>query len=521
MVLIVADKQENIFPLKTFLEINQFSVDTALSGQEALQKVLKNNYALIILDVEMHDMDGIEVAEKLSAFKKVQNIPIIFLSWGNIEKRFITKDYASGGIEYVLKPFDPDILLLKVQTLCKLYEQTQALNTIHAALKEEIETGKQVEVKLKENTVVFESILNSIHQIVFTVKPSGCIEYVNKYWYNYSPEMSVFPQTPEGSETFFELLNKALLQREQSVAEVRIKKLDTDEFKYHSLKMSPIKNGGEIIKWIGILTDINEQKMIPELVEKMVNERTLALQKANRELESANNELKQFAWVVTHDLQEPLRKIQTFSNIVKDNYLQDDNKAACYMDKVLYSSGRMTTLIHDLLNYTALSGSDSYEIMDLNKVVEDVLQDLELLIREKEATINADSLPAIKMVPIQATQLFQNIIGNALKYAKHNVPSIINIKSELLRKGEYKNGLPQDVDYCRITISDNGIGFSESYLDKIFTVFQRLHKKEEYEGTGIGLAIVKKIIDKHKGSITAKSKENEGAEFIIVLPVNQ
>ncbi len=139
MILIVDDKQENIFSLKTLLEINKFKVDTALSGEEALKKVLKNTYALIILDVQMPDMDGFEVAEAISGNKKSKDTPIIFLSAVNTDKRFITKGYTSGGIDYLVKPFDPDILLLKVNTFCRLFEQTQELNLTHKSLKEEIE----------------------------------------------------------------------------------------------------------------------------------------------------------------------------------------------------------------------------------------------------------------------------------------------------------------------------------------------------------------------------------------------
>lgn len=398
MILIVDDKQENIFSLKTLLEINKFKVDTALSGEEALKKVLKNTYALIILDVQMPDMDGFEVAEAISGNKKTQDTPIIFLSAVNTEKRFITRGYVSGGIDYLVKPFDPDILLLKVHTFCRLFEQTQELNRIHKSLKEEIEERKKIESEL----------------------------------------------------------------------------------------------------------------------EKRVQERTLELVQSNKELETANNELRQFAWVASHDLQEPVRKIKVFSLIIKEKYGLTDDKVAGYLDKVISSSERMMKLIHDLLNYTELSNTQVSSFVDLNKVVDDVLVDLELLIKEKKARVTVSKLPTLEIVKIEAVQIFQNLISNALKYSKAGVPSLIDIKSELLA-----DDIDSASQLCRITISDNGIGFDETYMNKIFNMFQRLHGKSEYEGTGIGLAIVKKIIEKHDGTITAKSRENEGATFIITLPLHK
>lgn len=396
MILIVDDKQENIFSLKTLLEINKFTVDTALSGEEALRKVLKNTYALVILDVQMPDMDGFEVAEAISGNKKTQDTPIIFLSAVNTEKRFITKGYTSGGFDYLVKPFDPDILLLKVHTFCRLFAQTQELTRIHKSLKEEIEERKKIESEL----------------------------------------------------------------------------------------------------------------------ERRVYERTLALQQSNKELETANSELRQFAWVASHDLQEPVRKIKVFSLIVKEKYGLTDDKVSGYLDKIILSSERMMKLIHDLLNYTEVSNSQTSTLVDLNKVVDDVLVDLELLVKEKNAIITVERLPTLEIVKVEAVQIFQNIISNALKYAKAGVPAEIKVTCELFSQ----NGSPKP-GYCRISIADNGIGFDEAYMNKIFNMFQRLHGKSEYEGTGIGLAIVKKIIEKHNGTITAKSRENEGANFIITLPL--
>src|SRR5690606_1382068 len=162
MILIVDDKPENIYSLKKLLESKDFSVDTALSGEEALKKVLKNDYALIILDVQMPGIDGFEVAETISGFSKTKEIPIIFLSAVNTDKKFITKGYESGGIDYVTKPVDPDILLLKVKTFYRLYEQKLALNETQKALRTEIENRKKAQAGLKERVDHLHSTLESL-----------------------------------------------------------------------------------------------------------------------------------------------------------------------------------------------------------------------------------------------------------------------------------------------------------------------------------------------------------------------
>lgn len=187
MILIVDDKPENLFSLKSILEINAFQVDTALSGEEALRKMLKNNYSLIILDVQMPGMDGFEVAEAIMGMNRTKDTPVIFLSAVNTHKKFITKGFESGGIDYITKPVDPDILILKVRTFSRLYEQTRALNEAQNSLRAEIEVRKEAEKALHTTVEELHSTLESIPQIAFTAKQDGTIDFVNANWYKYSP----------------------------------------------------------------------------------------------------------------------------------------------------------------------------------------------------------------------------------------------------------------------------------------------------------------------------------------------
>ncbi|WEK34599.1 MAG: response regulator [Candidatus Pseudobacter hemicellulosilyticus] len=521
MILIVDDRPENIFSLQKLLELNQFQIDTASSGEEALRKVLKNTYFLIILDVQMPGMDGFEVAEALTGYSKSKDIPIIFLSAVNTEKRFIARGYTSGAIDYITKPFDPDILLLKVKTFYRLQMQTRELNEIQKTLREEIEVRKQAQAGLHQSVEELRSILESIPQVAFTSDAQGIIEFVNRYWYQYSFGKDMLPQTPADAPSIADLIRQAVGSGTQTATEVPIRPLKAEEFRVHLFTMTPVRKRENIIKWVGIFTDIHEQRMVNQVLEQRVNERTQELLQANQDLETTNHELQQFAYVASHDLKEPLRKIQVFSHLVKGKFLADNREAINYMDRLIHSSERMNRLISDVLNYSKLSITGEFDKTDISAVIREIMVDIELLIQEKKAVIHLGDIPSLEVIPAQIRQVFQNIISNALKFSSKLEQPELHIQGELVADLELDSEPALDGPYCRITVTDNGIGFDEIYLDKIFAIFQRLHSREEYEGTGIGLAIVKKIVDTHHGIITARSKEGEGSTFILVLPVQQ
>ncbi|TPG45144.1 response regulator [Flavobacterium pectinovorum] len=401
MVLIVDDIKANIIALKKTLELHDIDVDTAESGEEALKKILKTNYCLIIMDVQMPGLDGFEVVKILSGNKRTKDIPVIFLSALNIEKKYIFKGYETGAVEYITKPVDTDLLILKVKTFLKIYEQQNELKGIKDLLSKEIKIRKEAQDNL----------------------------------------------------------------------------------------------------------------------EIKIAERTKELVLKNEELEMKNHELQQFSWVVSHDLNEPIRKIQIFIKIIKELYLADDAKAVDYVDRTIKSAERMQTLITDLLAYSRLSSQVKPEVTDLNVVLQEVLSDFDYLIERKNATIKTGELPTIDSIPSQLRQVFQNLIGNALKFSGNSEHPLIEITSELIEHKSFDSPTSPDGKFCRIIVKDNGIGFDEIYLDRIFIIFQSLNDRQSYEGTGIGLAIAKKIIEKHNGLITAKSQIGEGASFIIVLPL--
>jgi len=519
MILIVDDKKENTFSLKTLLEIHHFRVDTAGSGEEALKKILKNAYFLIILDVQMPGMDGFEVAEAISGFSKAKDIPIIFLSAVNTDKKFITRGYQSGGIDYVAKPFDPDLLLLKVKTFYKLYSQRKELDDIQVSLKEEIDYRKKAEDRLQESYEELRSILESIPQIAFTASLTGQLEYVNQHWLEFASDRHQFPETHADDIPAATTLQQAIDSGEKLTTEVRIKERQTGSFRYHQLTITPVRKDRRIVKWVGVFTDTHTQRMTNQLLETMVVERTTELQTANIQLAARNNELEQFAFVTSHDLNEPLRKIKVFVDLLRTRFLADNPEALSYIEKITRSSVRMSELIEDLTQYSKLDIADVSVPIHLNEILEEILSDLELIIKEKNARIHIDPLPALKGIPGQIRLVFQNLVSNALKFVQPGVPPVITIKATTVAD------LQADVEteggkFTRITVTDNGIGFDEKYLPRIFAVFQRLHTKDKYDGSGIGLSIVKKIIEKHQGYVTARSVEGKGSSFIVFLPLS-
>lgn len=522
MILIVDDRPENLLSLKQILELHKLEVDTASSGEEALHKILKHTYALIILDVQMPGMDGFEVAEAITGYSKTRDIPIIFLSAVNTDKKFVAKGYNSGGIDYVTKPVDPDILMLKIKTFYKIYEQKNELNRIHAVLREEIAERRKAEEALQTTLRELHSTMEAIPQIAFTATPDGSIDFVNEHWYNYSPSMGEFPRLADGS-CFKDKWLEAIGKHKPVEMELCLRDKSSGASCYHLLRAIPVKDSNGIItKWVGTLTDIHLQKQSNDVLERKVVERTHELQQSNDELETRNHELQQFTSVASHDLKEPLRKIQVFSSILKDKLAkQDHTNLETYIQRIIGSGERMSSLINDLLAYSRLSVSSLFQPCDLNQIIDDILSDLEINIVEKYAEIDAEELPVIDAIPGQIRQLFQNILSNALKFSRPGVAPVVHISSEMIALRNLDAEADEAGDFCRIIIKDNGIGFDEQYLEKIFTLFQRLNPKEAYEGTGIGLAIARKIVEKHNGLITAKSREGEGASFVIILPLKQ
>ncbi|MCB0395045.1 MAG: response regulator [Flavobacteriales bacterium] len=369
-ILMVDDRPENLIALERLMKDLDVELFRASSGNEALKLTLRHDFALALLDIQMPEMDGYELAEILRSEEKTARMPFIFISAIYTSNINVFKGYEKGAFSYITKPFDPQVLLNKVQFFVEKYTQEQELKQSHKFL------------------------------------------------------------------------------------EIRIQ------------------------------------------------ERTEALQRSNRELE-------QFAYVASHDLQEPLRAITSYLQLLQ-NHIKDtlDEKGERYINVAVDGTKRMKQLIEALLTYSRLSNTNDEDIeqVDVADLVQKVMTDLRIRISECNAHIKVGPLPTVPGINAQLQLLFQNLIGNAIKFRREGVSPVIEVGAN-------------EVDgYWQFFVKDNGIGIEEDFFKRIFIIFQRLHTREEYEGTGIGLAMCQKVVTKHGGEIWVESSLGKGTTFHFTLP---
>jgi len=286
------------------------------------------------------------------------------------------------------------------------------------------------------------------------------------------------------------------------------------------VRLNPNAESGEF----GILVNsINEMAGALSLREREQIEAENAIREYAADLERSNRDLQDFANIASHDLQEPLRKIGNFSDILVQRYSQDlDETAQDYLNSIQVSVLRLHDFILALLNYSRLSTkTQPSERVDLNETVQTVLNDLDLQIEQADAVVRVEDLPTINADPVQMHQLFLNLIGNSLKFRKPMTRTMIDITCwDFKNMSANPTDSEHDPGFYKIIVSDNGIGFDDKYVNKIFQPFQRLHHFNEYNGSGMGLSICRKILERHGGDITAKSAPDKGATFIITYPVD-
>jgi signal transduction histidine kinase len=408
-ILVVDDRADNLISIEVILEKDNYTIVKANSGKAALKVLLNDHdFSLILMDVQMPELNGYETATIIYERDKLRNIPIIFITANNYDEDFMFKGYRMGGVDYIYKPINPELLRAKVAVFVELYSKNQQL-------------------MLQEKKL---------------------------------------------------LVANEFLQKE-----------------------------------------IEERKASEERV-KLLNEQLVA---KNENLKQMNEELDQFAYMASHDLQEPLRKIQVFSDkILRNNNFDPDSEK--YFGKIINSSKRMQNLINNLLDFSRHTvSSNDFKKTSLNELVKNVLTELEVEIEKSNARINYENLPIVSAVPGLMQQLFYNLFSNAIKFRKPAVDLVIDVKAEKMNPLDIPKftKYAQGKNYYKITMQDNGIGFDDKYAEDIFRVFKRLHSYQEFEGTGVGLSICKKIVEKHNGFIKAESKIDTGSTFIIGLPEMQ
>jgi PAS domain S-box-containing protein len=339
----------------------------------------------------------------------------------------------------------------------------------------------------------------------------------------------IFEALPDAREQGFEQLLAQVYQTGEtfkaSERPVTLLRNGKSETVYQSFVYEPYTDAdGQILGILAVAIDVTEQVLARNKIQEVVAERTKELAEANLQLQQSNEELNEFAYIASHDLQEPLRKVRTFTDLMQRSLGEIPEMAGIYINKIKHSAERMQSLINDVLMFSLLSKERaSYQQVDSNLMLRHALEDFELLIEQKGAIIQAGELPVLEAIPVQLRQLFNNLISNALKFSSPQRTPEISITCKPLSREEvikHQNLDPDKLHY-RLEFKDNGIGFQQEHASKIFTIFQRLHGRLDYEGTGIGLAMCKKIVQNHHGNIYAHALPDQGANFIIILPATQ
>lgn len=483
MILIVDDRPENILSLKSILQLHSFPVDTASSGEEALKKTLKNKYSLIILDVQMPGMDGFEVAEFLSGNKSTMDIPILFLSAVNTEKRFITKGYSSGAIDYIVKPIDPDILLLKVKTFHRLYEQNRLLNEAQQKLQSEVEFRKKAQQQIQEKAQELNSILASIPQVAFTSTADGTIDFVNEHWYRYSNTLGEFPKVHEQDTCMAHEWKKMLAEGKPLELELRITKKNADEFRYHLLRVVPVRENGAIVKWVGTFTDIEEQKQ-------------------------AVKRKDDFIGMVSHELKTPLTSIKGYVQLLEA--VVSGNETKEFVDRVLIQVNKLDGLVNDLLDISKIeNGKLKFELqeMDFATMLHTTIEMLRLIYPDINIIYNKKVTARINANALRLEQVIINFISNAIKYSPRNKD--VEVITEI-RPG----------NRLFVGVKDWGIGIPEEMRANVFSKFYRVNEASRYaQGLGIGLYICAEILQRHHADFGVESELGKGSLFYFTIPL--
>jgi PAS domain S-box-containing protein len=395
-----------------------------------------------------------------------------------------------------------------------------------------IDVTEKVEArkKIEESEKRFRSLTESLPQLIWETDENGNALFASAKWTEYTGMQPIGVASwkamihPDDYEENSRIWTHSLNTGEVYRCDVRVINKQ-GLYRWHSVIGEPVfDKDNKIIKWVGAFTDIHTEKAFTNELEKQVAERTKELEQTNIDLENMNKELQSFAYISSHDLQEPLRKIQTFaSQIMEKEALHLSENAKDKFKKMRNAAQRMQALINDLLTYSRTNIHERiFEKTDLSKIIENVRQDMKEELEQRQAVIEIQNMCEVNIIPFQFRQLLYNLVSNSLKFSSPDNPPRIKISSEIVKdKILNSSKLSGVTNYCHISVSDNGIGFEQQYNEKIFEVFQRLHGRTQYAGTGIGLAIVKKIVENHNGIITAKGEQNKGATFDIYLPLQQ
>jgi signal transduction histidine kinase/DNA-binding response OmpR family regulator len=583
-ILLVDDQESNLLALETILGDLGQNLVRAQSGPEALRHLLHDDFAVILLDVRMEGMDGFETARLIRGRKKSRFTPIIFLTAYETTPEVIEKAYALGAVDFLSKPVVPIVLRTKVAGFIELYEKTEqvrrqaellrqrereaadAILSEHARLaflradaSAAFAGGKDMRAALQECAEAVVRHLGAAFARIWTLDGSGetLILQASAGMYTHLDgahgrvKVGEFKIGRIARERQPHLTNAVMddpwisdpqwARRESMVAFAGYPLLVEGRLLGVLAMFARQPFSERVLADLHPVTDslaqYIERRQAHEELERRVRQRTAELSAAIEalrneiqerkeaeeraavfatELQRSNRELEQFASVASHDLQEPLRKIQAFGDRLHARCsAQLSEQGRDYLERMRAAAARMSKLINDLLVFARVTTrAQPFVEVDLDHEARHVVSDLEGRLQQTGGRIEIGSLPTLQADLTQIRQLMQNLIGNALKFHRSDEPPIVWVQGRLVPDANGKR-------LCEITVRDNGIGFDEKYRDRIFQLFERLHGRDEYEGTGIGLAICRKIVERHGGTITAQSAPEQGATFTVLLPAQQ
>jgi PAS domain S-box-containing protein len=498
-ILLVDDTPDNLVSIGAALDGLGEELVLANSGKEALRHLLHEDFAAILLDVRMPDMDGFETAELIRSRPRSKQTPILFLT-GYRNEEHLFRGYDLGAVDFLFKPIVPEVLRSKVAVFVDLSRGNTRLKEQADALRKQAEVLQKAEVK-------FRSLLEAAPDPMVMCREDGEILMVNSQ-----------------TEVLFRcgrdrLLSKNITAlvpgwgiRRSPVGDVERGVELTAYPEGHApfpveISFSPLQTEEGVVITSAI-RDITQRRKTEEQIrqlnmtlEERVLERTNALMRSNEELQ-------QFAYIASHDLQEPLRTVSIYAQLMARRYkgqLQGD--ADQFIEFMVEGAERMERLIHDLLDFSRVEarGADFFVSMNCDEAFDDAVRNLHSLIQESGAVITNGVLPAITGDPVQMTRLFQNLLVNSIKYRSPEVPSI---QVEANRVGH---------DWL-FSVRDNGIGIEPQYAEKVFGIFKSLDPRDKRSGSGMGLAICRKIVSRHHGRIWVESELGKGATFYFTLP---
>ena len=484
-ILIVDDKVNNIYALEQILGQPGRNLISVTNGNEALKVALNQEIDLIILDVQMPGMDGFEVAQILKSNKRTCETPIIFVTAELKDHKFVMKGFEEGAIDYLYKPINPEIIEAKVSVLLQLHRQQRELMEKNQALENYallINNSADLICIINGFSLRFEEINDAVHPLLgYTVsemKGTSFLDYLSE---------EDRPKIKQLSKEYSPIFSFEALITSKS-----------GESRYFSWNIVHKHN-----LWFANGRDITRQKM----TDLEINKLNINLERNIAQLQLTNKELESFSYSVSHDLRAPLRSINGYAQMIQDDHAHEFNDEAKRMLNVIRNNAKkMGVLIDDLLAFSRMGRKEIARLpTNFNKLVEPIVAEMKN---------NAPANTCITVHPLHNTQgdpallaqVYINLISNAIKYSSKKETPEVEIGSEE-KEDEY-------VYY----IKDHGAGFDMKYAHKLFGVFQRLHGNEEFEGTGVGLAIVQRIVVKHGGKVWAEGKLDEGATFYFSLP---